>query len=67
MPSHADRFGVGVLVGQQRIRVDAQGAPQLVAVEVVDRAAPMRGRAQLTHGEVIAALVVTVDAPIESR
>lgn len=30
---------------------------RLGLVEIVDRAVPMRGRAQLTHGEVIAALV----------
>lgn len=30
---------------------------RLGLVKIVDRAAPMRGRAQLTHGEVIAALV----------
>jgi transposase len=30
---------------------------RLGLVEIVDRATPMRGRAQLTHGEVIAALV----------
>lgn len=30
---------------------------RLGLVDIVDRAAPMRGRAQLTHGEVIAALV----------